>query len=243
MTAMTAATSPRRTLALLLAGVALVACRRAGPAPERPDGPGRGGRAHPGRTLRPRLPVSPTAPASTDTTGFLAAVAAMPAAQFKVTYAVSGYPGVTKATVWWAQPLSRLDSAYAGYPFRVYTDVSTGKVTICVTLLGQTACDSDVASEIAVLYESIKAMVPTSMAERAKSLAAAPGVAGAARTIAGQPAVCMESAAQQICLASSGAVLYAGGVVTMAVNGGPSAALTFEATEYRNGVSEGEVRP
>lgn len=197
----------------------------------------------PGRTLRPRPTASPTAPGSTDTTGFLAAVAAMPSSQFKVAYAISGYPGVSKATVWWREPLSRLDSAYAGYPFRVYMDASTGKVTICITVLRQTACDSDAASQIAVFYESLKGMVPTSMGERAKILAAVPGAVGSTRAIAGQQAVCMESAAQQICLASSGAVLYAGGVVTMSVNGGPSAALTFEATEYRNGVSDSEVRP
>lgn len=53
----------------------------------------------------------------------------------------------------------------------------------------------------------------------------------------------MHGAGQELCIADSGAVLHAAGLVTISVDSGPVANLTFEAVEYTTEVSDGEVTP
>ena len=139
--------------------------------------------------------------------------------------------------------MARLDGSYAGYEFHNYLNGDTGEWTLCVTILGQYACDSDNVPELAGLSGRLEALAPSAAAKRVLEMADGPDAVTEQRTVAGVPVACVVSAGQTGCLASSGALMYSEGMITMSVNGSPEAALALEATEYSTDVDDEELTP
>ncbi|MCC7075594.1 MAG: hypothetical protein IT198_00565 [Acidimicrobiia bacterium] len=230
-------TSAVATVAALLL---IVATGCSGPPSAQP----RQGRQDAPQVSRPTRPQPPdTQPADTGGVSVAAAAAALPVSAFHVVYQVTGTPYFDHMEVWWKPPLTRLDGTYAGYPFSNYLDTSTGTWTLCLTILGQYTCGADTVSELAALFSRLEALAPTTAAQRVVTLSERPGATTEQRTIAGVPAACVHGTGQELCIAASGAVLYAAGLVTMRVDSDPVANLTFEAVEYTTEVSDGEVTP
>lgn len=191
----------------------------------------------------PSESTSTSVPADGSEVDISDAVASLPESTFDVRYSVSGDPYLDYLEIWWKSPKARLDGSYAGYEFHNYLDGDTGEWTLCVTILGQYACDSDSVPELAGLSGRLEALAPSAAANRVLEMADGPDAVTEQRTIAGEPVACVVSGGQTGCLAGSGALMYSEGMITMSVNGSPEAGLVLEATEYSTEVSDEELTP
>lgn len=228
-------------LSVSAAGLALglVACGGGG------DKASGGDRPRPTRTAPSTVPTtgggaeSPTTtvPAGGDVSALLADLAALSSSRFRVDYATTGAIG--SATTYWANPKARGDTTYQGLQYRGYADASTGAATGCVKTGPRWTCQSAQATSWPGVPPVLDASTMSGELERALRV---PGVTTSTRTIAGQAADCATvpatstTAAQDFCLAKSGALLSYSG----SLDGAP---YTLTATGYTTEVSDADFVP
>jgi hypothetical protein len=210
--------------ALLCIGVLLCGC-----------GPN-SGRAIPdnGPTRRPTRPVPPI-PAP-DPAAIFADVAATKTSAFEVSYRLDGDFELDSVTVAWSNPRLRVDTTYDGVALRTYTDMSTGRVTVCALITATLDCGADVVPQTAQTHAILAALVPPTAGDAVGRAVQMPGAKTSTREIAGEQADCVATPEGfTYCLASTGAVLLA--------RLGPPGSTQIEATSHKDSVDLAALVP
>ena len=210
-----------RVLVAALAVLALAACSREEPQGQTPDRPGlprpsRASGTAPGGSIDQPVPPSepsrqipaPPDDGSDDITEVTAALADAMHSSFSVRYRVDGAAYFDAATLGWNDPWARWDAMIYNSDVTAYYQATTAKLTVCVTVLGKTDCDSDRASTQGEAYQVLLALEPSGYEEIFDATLSVPGTKVSYRTIADRKAVCATSAGAELCAdRKTGAVL------------------------------------
>jgi hypothetical protein len=168
---------------------------------------------------------------------------ALPQGNFHVVYRVEGVEGLDEFEVRWLNTRSRIDATYKGTVTKTYVDGATGGLTVCATAAdGRQSCTT--GEEAAGKAPPVGVVDPATGPARIEESLRTPRITTSSRSIVGEQADCAKipepggDAAQDLCVGTSGAVLY------VRAPSSDGAVFLAEATDYISGrVTPGDITP